>query len=1240
MLVPQGEGSGTPTESHHTPSPEAQQKSPTTHSLPTLPPVTTVNIPPVIPNAYIPTITPSDTPYLRKYTRRTRIGQSSVLPPVVDEHVSPLGDGSQGEACLTHFGFVADQDMANIAKTSTLPYESTSRVTSLAADEGTQGLEIKSLKARIKVLKDKDKGVAEQSRDDTPIKRRRLDVGEEAVKRVSDDTEEMATVLTSIDAATVLASGVVEVPTGSGSIPTAGPPATEVPTGSDVVPTAEQIDAQVARALEVKIAREDQRMSEQIARDAEIARIHAEEELQIMIDGLDRSNETQREFYTSVLRNHARWKAKHFKVMTLEEIKENFDPVWKQIHDFIPIGSKEEAKRFKWKGIRFEQESAKKLKTSEKVPEEVKSPDAAPEEKVKEMMQLVPIEKITRLGCCLASYQFFMDILKHLNKEDLNQLWRLVKVSLSIRPPTSDKEMELWVELKRLYEPDDEDQLVHHVTFKDKDIFMLVEKDYLLKKGLAIGMISYKLQGRIVRNKMHKAFPLPVLEFPLQEVVPTASEESSHCQKKRDATAVKIALLLKSRRNCQSKSYDSFAKDKDLFKSKDSQVVSKPGLFVLDSTLTTLAIEVRDLRAEFEEFSSNITNRVNVEIFICGPFKYPDDLDMPKLEDIVYSDDEEDVGAEVDLSNLVTNIHVSSIPTTRSHKDHPVNQIIGDLHSAPQTRSMTKMVKEQGGLHQINDEDFHTYMFACFLSQEEPKNVYPTLKDPSLIEAMQDELLQFKLQKVWVMADLPKGKRAIGLKWVFRNKKDEREILIKNKARLVAQGHTQEEGIDYDEVFSPVARIKAIQLFLAYASFMGFIVYQIDVKSAFLYETIEEEVYVCQPLKFEDPDDPDYPDKVYKVVKALYGLHQDPRAWKFGFTDVKSASTPIKIEKPLLKDLDGEDVDVHIYRDCITAVSYELMLFGLTKDAAVNLMLLVRKGFSGVETPLFASMLCSFTTSTRSYPYTHATPLQDQPSTPSTSPPQEQPTTTFESSMSLLTTLMKTYSTLSQKVDELEQDKHTQALEILMLNKRVKKLEKKKRSKSLGFKRLSKGRIDQEYVNAYSKGVNSVEPTIFDDEEVTMNMAQTLIKIKAKKSKLLDEQIAQKLHDEEVLKATARDKQEKDDMERAQEIHTEGSRTYWKIIKVSGITKAYQSSEDMLKGFDREDLVALWNLVKEKFSSTVPSVDKEKALWVELKRLKENALRINTAGSSITATGLRLMLGKVNTAAEVLKNLL
>nr|GEV34126.1 hypothetical protein [Tanacetum cinerariifolium] len=300
---------------------------------------------------------------------------------------------------------------------------------------------------------------------------------------------------------------------------------------------------------------------------------------------------------------------------------------------------------------------------------------------------------------------------------------------------------------------------------------------------------------------------------------------------------------------------------------------------------------VWDLRVEFKEFYFNNTNRVNVvsaPVNAAAPNSTNNTnsfntaspsinaINMPELEDIVYSDDDEDVGAEADLSNLETNIPINPISTTRVHKDHHVNKIIGDLNSAPQTRSMTRMVKEQGGLHQINDEDFHICMFACFLSQEEPKKVHQVLKDPSWIEAMQEELLQFKLQKVWVLVDLPKGKRAIGSKWVFRNKKDERRFVIMIKARVVAQGHTQEEGIDYDEVFNPVARIEAIRLFLAYASFMGFMVYRMDVKSAFVYETIEEEAYVCQPPGFKDPD---YPDKVYKVVKALYGLHQAPRAW-------------------------------------------------------------------------------------------------------------------------------------------------------------------------------------------------------------------------------------------------------------------------------------------------------------------------------------------------------------------------
>ncbi|GKB47749.1 ribonuclease H-like domain-containing protein [Tanacetum coccineum] len=188
------------------------------------------------------------------------------------------------------------------------------------------------------------------------------------------------------------------------------------------------------------------------------------------------------------------------------------------------------------------------------------------------------------------------------------------------------------------------------------------------------------------------------------------------------------------------------------------------------------------------------------------------DPNMPNLEKIAYSDDDEDVGAEANINNLNTFIHVSPILTTRLYKDYPLEQIIGDIHSAPQTRRMTKSVIEHG-----------------------PKKAIQALTDPSWIEAMQDKLLQFKLQKVYI------------------NNKDDRGIVVRNKARLVAQGCTQEEGIDYDEVFALVARIEAIRLFLAYASFMNFIVYQNGYEECILYGTIEELVYVCQPLAFEDP---------------------------------------------------------------------------------------------------------------------------------------------------------------------------------------------------------------------------------------------------------------------------------------------------------------------------------------------------------------------------------------------------
>nr|GFA01132.1 hypothetical protein [Tanacetum cinerariifolium] len=274
-----------------------------------------------------------------------------------------------------------------------------------------------------------------------------------------------------------------------------------------------------------------------------------------------------------------------------------------------------------------------------------------------------------------------------------------------------------------------------------------------------------------------------------------------------------------------------------------------------------------------------------------------------RFEDIlgVSSNSEETNGVKADISNMEIAITASPTHTLRIHKDHPKSQII------------------------------------------EPKKISDALQDPSWVEAMQEELLQFKIQNVRTLVDCPKGVRPIGTKWILNNKKDERGIVIRNKARLVAQGHTQEEGIDYDEVFAPVARIEAIRLFLAYASFMGFTVYQMDVKSAFLYGTIDEEVYVMQPFGFQDPESPA---KVYKVEKAMYGLHQASRAWygtlskyllkngfqrlcrefealmhekfqmsvmgdilkKFGYSDVRSSNTPMDKENPWGKDRTGKDV--------------------------------------------------------------------------------------------------------------------------------------------------------------------------------------------------------------------------------------------------------------------------------------------------------------------------------------------
>nr|GEV29506.1 hypothetical protein [Tanacetum cinerariifolium] len=350
-----GEGSSTPTEPHHTPSPEADTSHPTTSSIPL----------PSLPTAPIPLAT---------------IAKSSTLPhdsvPMVTSPTAHEGSMQQTISELT-------------ALCTSLQRQHSELLAKFQARE----VEILMLKERVQVLEDRESVVAKQSRDDAPIKGRSINEGEPTAERISDDSEELARVLTSIDAATVLAGGIA-VPTSSGSIPTDGVPATDISTSSEVAPTAslivtfcskrkgkevmvefdtlkkqrlqEQIDAQVARELEEQQEKEHMRMNEQIARDTEVVRIHANEELQ------EKANDQEAE----------------------EGLLYGYDQKQLRVEDFIPMGSKEEAERLKRKGLNLEQEHVKKQKTSEEAPEIENSTEEIPEEKMKEMIQFVPVEDV------------------------------------------------------------------------------------------------------------------------------------------------------------------------------------------------------------------------------------------------------------------------------------------------------------------------------------------------------------------------------------------------------------------------------------------------------------------------------------------------------------------------------------------------------------------------------------------------------------------------------------------------------------------------------------------------------------------------------------------------------------------------------------------------------------------------------------------------------------------------------
>ncbi|GJT83164.1 retrovirus-related pol polyprotein from transposon TNT 1-94 [Tanacetum coccineum] len=237
-------------------------------------------------------------------------------------------------------------------------------------------------------------------------------------------------------------------------------------------------------------------------------------------------------------------------------------------------------------------------------------------------------------------------------------------------------------------------------------------------------------------------------------------------------------------------------------------------------------------------------------------------------------------------------------------RDHPLEQVHGNPTMPVQTRRQLATDPEM-------------CMFALTVSIVEPKNIKEAMADSAWIEAMQDELHQFDRLKVWELVDKPFGKMVIKLKWLWKNKKDEDQTVIRNKARLVAKGYAQEEGIDFEESFAPVARLEAVRIFVAHAAHKSFPIYQMDVKTAFLNGPLKEEVYVAQPEGFVDPD---HPEKVYLLRKALYGLKQAPRAWYDELSNflMSKGFTKGTIDPTLFKIKYGEDILlVQIYVDDI-----------------------------------------------------------------------------------------------------------------------------------------------------------------------------------------------------------------------------------------------------------------------------------------------------------------------------------
>ncbi|MCH79438.1 gag-pol polyprotein [Trifolium medium] len=317
----------------------------------------------------------------------------------------------------------------------------------------------------------------------------------------------------------------------------------------------------------------------------------------------------------------------------------------------------------------------------------------------------------------------------------------------------------------------------------------------------------------------------------------------------------------------------------------------------------------------------------DVEIDDSSFLKIPDVADnvaTPNVPEIPKKNEEAEINSREPEPEPAT---INKGPSIRIQKNHPTDLIIGDPVKGVTTRRSNDAVAN-----------------SCFVSRIEPKNVKEALTDECWIEAMQEklnqfkrsevwdlvprpdecwieamqeELNQFKRSEVWDLVPRPERTNVIGTKWILKNKSDEYGVVTRNKARLVAQGYTQVEGLDFDETFAPVARLESIRLLLGLTCILKFKLFQMDVKSAFLNGYLHEEVYVEQPKGFIDPT---FPNHVYKLKKTLYGLKQAPRAWYERLTHFLVGQGYRKggSDKALfVKERDGQLMIAQIYVDDI-----------------------------------------------------------------------------------------------------------------------------------------------------------------------------------------------------------------------------------------------------------------------------------------------------------------------------------